>query len=110
METIRDMMIQVAPDWERYMVRDIMAFGRYHYKYDSGREGEWIHFGISANKTGISIYVVPTVNNQHLPEMYKDQIGRASIGKSCIRTKSISNLNLGVIEEILVKAKSAVDS
>ena len=92
------------------MVRDIMAFGRYHYKYESGREGEWIHFGMSANKTGFSIYVVPTLDGQHFPEIYKDRIGKVSVGKSCIRVKSIQSIDLAVIEEILIKAKSVVDS
>ena len=89
------------------MVSGFMGFGPYHYKYPSGREGHWVTVGLAANKTGISLYVCTKDASGFLPEQFKARLGKASVGKSCIRFKKISDLNLEVVREMLEKCNDA---
>ncbi|MEM9839484.1 MAG: DUF1801 domain-containing protein [Pseudomonadota bacterium] len=75
----------------------IVGFGRYHYKYDSGREGEHMLTGFAPRKAQISVYIMPGF------EPYKEQLerlGKHKTAKSCLYIKRLSDVDLGVLEEI----------
>lgn len=109
-QQLHDLITSVVPDWEQWETKGIMGWGRYSYQGSSKAcSGEWFHIGLSANKTGLSVYIIPSDENGMIPEQAKDKLGVASIGKSCIRTKSITKLNLPELETLLHRAKTLVD-
>ncbi len=103
---LRSLIQEVLPEFEPCMISGFIGFGQFHYKGKSC-EGEWFRVGLSANKTGISIYICAGDANGYFPEQARDRIGKASVGRSCIRFKKLSDINMDVIRELLVQTKNA---
>lgn len=77
----------------------IIGFGTYHYRYDSGREGDWFLAGFSPRKTNLTLYIVAGFDR------YDDLLGRLgkhSIGKSCLHVKRLSDVNEAALRELIV--------
>lgn len=76
----------------------IIGYGRYHYVYDSGREGDFFLTGFSPRKTALTIYVMPG---------YRDmsdklaRLGKHKTGKSCLYINKLSDVDLDVLAEIV---------
>lgn len=77
----------------------LIGFGSYHYKYGSGREGDWFLTGFSSAKKHISIYIVAGVNNY--PGLLS-KLGKFKTGASCIYVKQLSDINLEVLKELIL--------
>ena len=77
----------------------IVGFGRYHYKYDSGHEGDMCITGFSPRKPNITLYVTP------VPEMM-EKLGKHKSSKACIYVKRLSDIDLKVLEKLI---KSSVN-
>jgi len=75
----------------------IIGFGKYHYKYASGHEGDAPILGFSPRKAEFSLYVyMPTPENDKL----LDELGKFKMGKACIYFKRLSDLNLDAVEKM----------
>jgi hypothetical protein len=83
-----------APSFGPYVAGKMLGYGKYRYRYDSGREGESCRIGVAATASGISIYVAAEDENGWLAEQAADRLGKASVGKSCIRFKRLEDLDL----------------
>lgn len=103
---LHNLISKSMPNQEQWIVSGILGFGKFHYKGKSkGCEGEWFRVGLAANKTGMSIYMCVGDKNGYLPEQAKERIGKATVGRSCIRFKKLSDINLPVVEELLIRAR-----
>lgn len=103
---LHNLISKSLPNQEQWIVSGILGFGKFHYKGKSkGCEGEWFRVGLAANKTGMSIYMCVGDKNGYLPEQAKERIGKATVGRSCIRFKKLSDINLPVVEELLIRAR-----
>ena len=80
----------------------IVGFGTYHYKYDSGREGDSCVVGLSSRKDGISLYL-----SSEFPERdaLLGKLGKHKAAKACVTIKSLGDVDAKVLEK-LVKASS----
>ena len=75
----------------------IIGFGNYHYKYESGHEGDAPLIGFSPRKAAFSLYVFsPTQDNKHL----LDDLGKFKIAKACIYIKKLSDINIPTLEKL----------
>ncbi|HZF65820.1 MAG TPA: DUF1801 domain-containing protein [Chitinophagaceae bacterium] len=75
----------------------IIGFGRYHYKYPSGHEGDAPLLGFSPRKAEFSLYVYsPTEESKDLLK----NLGKFKIGKACIYVKKLSDINIDVLEKL----------
>lgn len=75
----------------------IVGFGNYHYKYESGHEGDAPLIGFSPRKAEFSLYVyAPETEGKKLPE----DLGKYKMGKACIYFKKLADLNLEVLEKL----------
>ncbi len=81
----------------------IIGFGKYHYKYESGREGEMCKIGFSPRKAAFSLYVLhcePEINDPLI-----SQLGKIKMGKgACIYFKKLDDLNIDILEKIIVNS------
>lgn len=75
----------------------IIGFGKYHYKYPSGHEGEMPLIAFSPRKAAFSLYVY--VATEESDKLLKD-FGKFTMGKSCIYVKKLSDINLPVLEKL----------
>ena len=82
----------------------MLGYGRYHYRYASGREGDWMLIGLASRKQYISLYVTAVVDDRYLAESYAERLPKASVGKSCIRVRRADDLDPEVVRALLVEA------
>lgn len=78
----------------------IVGFGRYHYKYDSGHEGEYFLTGFSPRKTALTLYIMPGYRFGDMPEKLK-RLGKHKLGKSCLYINKLSDIDMDVLSEIV---------
>lgn len=77
---------------------NIVGFGRYHYRYQTGREGDWFWVGFSPRKQDLTLYLNYGYD-QHT-ELLK-QLGRYKTGKACLYIRKIEDVNLVALEELV---------
>jgi hypothetical protein len=87
-----------------------LGFGKYHYKYASGKEVDWCVIGLATQKNHFSLYICLARDGKYLAEIYRDRLGKVSCGKSCIRFKKIEDLDLEVVKEICEEAAALAQS
>jgi hypothetical protein len=77
----------------------IIGFGAYHYKYDSGHEGDAPLAGFSPRKAKISIYLEPAEENRQ--EMLRE-LGKHTSGASCVYVNKLADIDLDVLKRMIV--------
>jgi hypothetical protein len=78
-----------------------IGYGIHTIKYANGSTKEFYQTGISAVKSGISLYIFGIADKNFLSETYSNRLGRANISGYCINFRSLSDLNPEVLEEII---------
>jgi hypothetical protein len=76
----------------------IIGFGSYHFKYDSGREGDMLLTGFSPRKQNLTLYIMSGFNRY---EKLMQKLGKYKTGKSCLYIKRLSDIDLGVLMELI---------
>ncbi len=76
----------------------IIGFGRYHYKYETGREGESMITGFSPRKANLVIYIMPGYQNQ---DAALAKLGKHKIGKSCLYINKLADVDLDVLADMV---------
>lgn len=79
----------------------IVGFGSYHYKYESGHEGDMCLMGFSPRKQNITLYVSNDINKYD--DLLK-KLGKHKTGKSCLYINSLDKVNVEVLKEIIEKS------
>ena len=74
-----------------------IGYGSYTIKYADGTTREFYQIGLSANTTGISVYVLGIEEKKYLAKTYGEKIGKASVGGYCIRFKTIKDINIDIL-------------
>ncbi len=100
-QQLHDFIREIAPELEPTMEFGMLGYGRFHYKYASGREGEWMKIGVASNKRYISFYCCSADEQGYVAERYRERLPKASIGKSCVRFKHLSDLDLEVLGSLI---------
>lgn len=76
----------------------IVGFGTYHYKYASGREGDWMVTGFSPRKKDLTLYIMMGFDKH--PELM-EQLGKHSTGKSCLYIKRLSDIHIPTLKKLI---------
>ena len=76
----------------------IVGFGSYHYKYESGREGDSCLTGFSSRMGDISIYLVADFPGQ---KELLSKLGKHKMGKGCLYVRKLSDVDLKVLEQLI---------
>ena len=76
----------------------IVGFGTYHYKYASGREGDWPMMGFSPRKRDLTLYIMMGFE-RHADLMEK--LGKHSTGKSCLYIKRLSDVHIPTLKKLI---------
>ena len=75
-----------------------IGYGFYTIKYANGTTREFYQIGISANTTGISVYILGIKDKAYLTQTYAKKLGKASVSGYCIKFKTLKDINLDVLE------------
>ncbi len=76
----------------------IVGYGTYHYKYDSGREGDWFLTGFSPRKQNLTLYIMPgfVQFDENL-----GKLGKFKNGKGCLYIKKLEDIDLEILELLI---------
>ncbi len=94
---IIEMMTEISGVSAKMWGDSIIGFGKHHYKYASGREGDTIKIGFSPRKANISLYIV-----ESFPE-YQDtlkKLGKHKISKACLYIKKLADIDKDVLRTL----------
>lgn len=78
----------------------IIGFGQYHYKYASGREGDFMRIGFSPRKANISLYIIAGFEKH---KDLLDELGKHKTGKSCLYINHLKDIKPKVLEQLIIK-------
>lgn len=84
----------------------IIGFGRYHYRYDSGREGDMCRIGFSPRKANLVLYIVDGFDG-HATLMTR--LGKHKTGKSCLYINRLGDIDMAVFERLCVDSLAEMD-
>jgi len=76
----------------------IIGFGTYHYKYKSGREGDWMAVGFSPRKQALTLYIMTGFRKV---DAIMEKLGTYKTGKSCLYVKKLEDIDLSVLAELV---------
>lgn len=86
-----------------------IGYGSYHIKYADGASREFYQIGLSANTSGISVYVMGIKDKAYLAKTFGKKIGKAHVTGYCIRFKTISDINMDILEAAIRYGTGATD-
>jgi hypothetical protein len=117
--SVDDFLIDVQPDKRRDDARNLCAlmgrlsneppvlwgpsiigFGTHRYKYESGREGETMKVGFSPRKPALVLYGLGIADEGDILK----RLGKVTTGKGCVYIKSLDDINMAVLEDVIVAA------
>ena len=75
-----------------------IGYGLYTIKYADGKTREFYQIGLSANKTGISVYILGIDDKTYLAKTYGKEIGKADVTSYCIKFKALKDINIKILE------------
>lgn len=78
-----------------------IGYGTYTIKYADGKTREFYQIGLSANTTGISVYILGIEDKNYLAGTYGKKIGKASVSGYCIKFKKLKDINIDILEEAI---------
>jgi hypothetical protein len=78
-----------------------IGYGCYSMKYTDGTTREFYQIGLSANTTGISVYIMGIEDKKYLAQMYGKKLGKASVTGYCIKFKSLKDINMDILQSAI---------
>ena len=98
---VADIMQEVTGAEPKMWGSSIVGYGQYHYKYASGREGDWFLTGFAPRKRNLTLYIMDGFTG------YDDVLsglGKYKTGKSCLYINKIDDIDTGVLRDLIEKS------
>ncbi len=105
-EVLHEMLGRVSGYEAKMWGPSIIGFGRYHYVYESGREGDSMVVGFSPRKANQVIYLMP--GYEDLTDML-GRLGKHKIGKACLYINKLADIDVSVLEEMVVHSVEVME-
>ncbi len=96
-----DLMREVSGEEPTLWGPSLIGFGRYHYRYDSGREGDFFRIGFSPRKSRQVLYIMPGFDDE--AELLS-RLGKHKTGKSCLYVNKLDDVDLEVLRALCERA------
>ncbi|MEO8588628.1 MAG: DUF1801 domain-containing protein [Flavobacteriales bacterium] len=103
--TIIKLMKKATGEEPRMWGASIVGFGRYAYEGASGRSGEWMITGFSPRKANLSLYIFAGFEKE---AALMKKLGKHTTGKGCLYIKQLSDVDVKLLEELIVKGVKAM--
>lgn len=98
---IAEMMEKATGEKPKMWGGSIVGFGRLHFKYESGRELEWMEIGFSPRKQNLTLYLT---NGGAMDADLLANLGKHKLGKGCLYFKRLSDVDEKVLEKLIEKS------
>ena len=103
-KTLLAMMKKITGEKAKMWGPSIIGFGEYHYKYESGREGDMLNVGFSPRKANMAVYVMGSIADD---DPLRDKLGKYKTGRSCLYINKLEDVDLKVLEKLIAKSYKA---
>ena len=97
-QAILKLMKQVTKEEPKMWGDSMIGFGHFHYKSDSGREGDWFLTGFSPRKQNLTIYITPGFDKY---ESLMKQLGKHKTSKGCLYIKKLEDVDMKVLKQLI---------
>jgi hypothetical protein len=95
---------KAAPKLKPHFAYNMLGYGKFKYRNYKKESVDWPVISLANQKHYVSLYVCSIENGKYLAEKYKKDLGKVSVGKSCIRFRKVEDVNLPVLKEVIQKA------
>ncbi|MBL8523247.1 MAG: DUF1801 domain-containing protein [Betaproteobacteria bacterium] len=96
--TVIKLMTKATKEKPKMWGPSIVGFGSYHYKYDSGHEGDMCITGFSSRKNDLTLYLIPGFEQR---AELMEKLGKHKNGKSCLYIKRLADIDQKVLTELI---------
>ncbi len=100
-EFLHSFIQKAVPSLKPNFLYNMPGYGIFQYKNNKKEIMNWPIIAVANQKNYISVYICALKNGSYIPEVYKNKLGNVSVGKSCIRFKKITNLDLNTFQTVL---------
>ena len=83
----------------------IVGFGNYHYRYASGREGDFFETGFAPRKRALTLYIMAGFSQY---EALLGRLGKVTTGKACLYVKRLADVDMGVLRELVAHSVETI--
>lgn len=123
-QSVNEFLEEVSPDWmkeDSFQLLEILrevtndqpimwgnsliGFGSYHYKYKSGREGDWFLAGFSPRKQNMTVYIMGGFENQ---EDLLEKLGKFKKSSGCLYFKKLEDLDIDILKSMIIRSIETV--
>ena len=109
MQALHQLILQISPECQlwfldgknsdgKVIANPNIGYGAYTIQYADGTSREFYRIGLSATKTGISVYILGLADKTYLARTYGEQLGKAKVTGYCISFKALKDINADVLE------------
>ena len=121
MQTLHTLLLNALPDAKlrfddgkdtdgKVLTNPTIGYGQYTIKYANGKTKEFFQIGLSANKTGISVYIMGLKDKKYLSETYGNEIGKATVTGYCIKFNKLTDINTDVLKKAVISGAELTDN
>jgi uncharacterized protein YdhG (YjbR/CyaY superfamily) len=100
-EELHALIQDVAPTLKPHFAANMLGYGSFPWRNYKKEMIEWPVIAVASQKNYISMYVCAVVNGKYVAETHKKDLGKVSVGKSCIRFKKLSDVNLATLKKVI---------
>ena len=104
MEFMNKFILDNAPSLKPNFIYNMPGYGSFKYKNYKKEILDWPVIALASQKNYTSLYVCAVEGGEYIAEKYKSELGKVSVGKSCVRFKKISDLNLDTLKKVILLA------
>ncbi|MEO6508315.1 MAG: DUF1801 domain-containing protein [Patescibacteria group bacterium] len=92
---------KVAPSLKTHFAYNMLGYGSFKWRNYKKEIIDWPTVSLASQKNYISLYICAVQNGEYLAEKHKSELGKVSVGKSCIRINKVADLNLEALEKVI---------
>ena len=101
-KVLQDLIQKTAPSLKQNYMYNMPGYGAFEYTNSKKEQLKWPVISIASQKNYVSVYVCSISDSgEYVAEKYKDELGKVSVGKSCIRFKKLDDINLETLKKII---------
>jgi hypothetical protein len=105
MRRLHELITREAPELEPHVSEDGIGYGKYRFRYRTGREGDWSTIGLASQKRYISLYI-SGARHGSVAERYRDRLPKADISRWCVRIQRMSDVDEAAMVDLIREART----
>ena len=113
MQELHNIILNLMPEWQLWFLNGKnsenktvsnpnIGYGLYTMQYAGGKTRDFYQIGMSANTTGISVYIMNISDKTYLSKTYGEKIGKASVTGYCIKFKALKDINIEILKAAIL--------